>query len=47
MTLKVEGVEELAPALPIDEESVRLDRYECRARSARNRAVRLVTAMSV
>src|SRR5262249_31679484 len=43
---KLEGVEELPP-LPSEEESARLDRYERRARSARNRAIRLFTAMSV
>jgi hypothetical protein len=43
---KLEGVEELPP-LPSEAESARLDRYERRARSARNRAIRLFTAMSV
>jgi hypothetical protein len=44
---KVKGAEQLAPALPSDEESVRLDRYERRARSARNQAIRLFTATLV
>jgi hypothetical protein len=41
---KVEGVEQLAPALPSDEECARLDRYERRARSARNQATQMFQA---
>jgi hypothetical protein len=44
---KIERAEQLAPALPSDEESARLDRYERRARSARNRAIRKFQAMSI
>jgi hypothetical protein len=44
---KVEKSQQLAPALPSDEESARLDRYERRARSARNRAIRMFQAISV
>jgi hypothetical protein len=44
---KVEGPGQLAPALPSDEESARLDRYERRARSARNRAIRRFQAISI
>jgi hypothetical protein len=44
---KVEGVAQLTPARPSDEESARLNRYDRRARSARNRAIRLFTATLV
>jgi hypothetical protein len=44
---KAEGVEELAPAVPSDEECVRLDHYDRRARSARNRAIRKFQAISI
>jgi hypothetical protein len=44
---KVEGAEQLAPAVPSDEESARLDRYERRARSARNRAIRKFQATRI
>jgi hypothetical protein len=44
---KAEGPEQLPPALPSDEESARLDRYERRARSARNRAIRKFQAISI
>jgi hypothetical protein len=44
---KVEGAEQLAPAVPSDEESARLDRYERRARSARNHAIRRFQATRV
>jgi hypothetical protein len=44
---KAEDVEEFAPAVPSDEEGARLDRYERRARSARNRAIRMVEAITI
>jgi hypothetical protein len=44
---KVEGIQELAPSLPCDEAGARLGRYERRARSARDRAIRLFVATSV
>ena len=45
--LKIARAEQLAPALRSDEESARLDRYEQRARSARNRAIRMFQAISL
>jgi hypothetical protein len=44
---KIEGPEQLAPAVPSDEESARLNRYERRARSARNRAIRRFQATRI
>jgi hypothetical protein len=44
---KIEGPEQLAPAVPSDEESARINRYERRARSARNRAIRRFQATRI
>lgn len=45
--LKVRTTRDATNPPPGDEESARLDRYERRARSARNRAIRLFTATLV
>jgi hypothetical protein len=44
---KIEGPDRLAPAVKRDEESARLNRYERRARSARNRAIRRFQATRI
>jgi hypothetical protein len=44
---KIEGVEQLTPARPSNEESARLDRYERDALSRRNRAIRMFEAISI
>jgi hypothetical protein len=44
---KIEGPEQLAPAVPSDEGSARPNRYERRARSARNRAIRRFQATRI
>jgi hypothetical protein len=44
---KIEGVEQVTSAPPSNEESARLDCYERRALSRRNRAIRMFAAISI